>query len=411
MENMQNNNAEFLQPKKEMYDVANEAARARINPETNLPYENVNEFVSQKQKAYNAGGSKATIAQQEVQQYLGDMLMLTLYQIIEKPQNLDKIREWAHKFDDGKLAAGNQRIYVNNLITGHTDWLDVQGKFVPDKATYPKSEWKGIYFYKDDEGNLADGAFQWVKNQTIRAAEWIPFFTSGALNEFIAQVQSGLYRSWLYYKYDQTVSYVINQANSFKRQVAGKGTDMFESVNEFLEEISEMKEINSIYNIGGAVGKPDAETPEETKSIRYTRTEDLVVIMSPRNKTKLQAGIETQLFNAELLNLNGVIDMSNITTFGGKLVIGDEKTPVTVSETRYIDNNTIIVFDKAAFRFLYYVEQNGVQSYPHNMTLQLTNHVWGVMGYLPWYQGFKYSNVNLSKLPSSKTAINTRAAK
>ena len=186
---------------------------------------------------------------------------------------------------------------------------------------------------------------------------------------------------------------------------------MFESINEFLEEVSEMKEINSEYNIGGGVGRPDAETPQETKSIRYTKTEDLVVIMSPRNKTKLQAGIETQLFNAELLNLNGVIDASNITTFGGKLVIGDEETPISVSTTRYIDNNTIVVFDKAAFRFVSYIEQNGVQSYAHNMTIQLTNHVWGVIGYLPWFQGFKYSNPNLSKLPSSKTTVTAKAAK
>ena len=88
-----------------------------------------------------------------------------------------------------------------------------------------------------------------------------------------------------------------------------------------------------------------------------------------------------------------------ILTLSNKLTIGNSQTAISTDSTQYVDEDTIYVFDKNLIKSLIQVQRNESQAWAENMTIQLTLHVWGVVGTLPWNKVFKYTNENLKVLP------------
>lgn len=373
--------------KKELFDVADELAKSER-------YDS--EGVKDLGEKFRVGlNSKNAVEQQETKNkakdYLGNLVMLTLKQVFEKQSTVTYINSFANMFDDGYLNEGNYKQYNRVLPTGHSNYVIDGADFTPAVRTHPKNESWTLKMYKDVD-TLADESFQFKKPLTRSENEWIPYFKSGALQEFIALIQEEIYLTWQYFKYDRLMKYIISTSESFQKQVKGTGKDMFEAMQELLVLIRDMTLLNNEFNIGDKT---------QTKTLNVTNPKDLIILMSAKNKQMLQSGIMTQLFNAQLLNFEGVINQENIYIAGQKLDIKTEHDVIDLFPEKYIDDNTIIVFDKKAFRFLMQLSESGTQSFPSNLTLELTLHKWGTMGYLPWYQGFVYKNNNLSSLPSS----------
>lgn len=392
VEKVNDNVIESPSSKRQLREIADNVAQTK-------GFKDVKDMSSQmKDKVLSKNDVISRDAKAAVSSYLGEMALASLKQIIETSPSNDYISFFANVFDDGYLTEGNSRQYIIDLATGNGKYADVEDEFVPTEQTNPLSEWKSIVMFVADN-TLAPDAFQYYKDLTLSEKDWLPYFTSEALSRFIASIQSKILKSWRYFKFDKNVNYIMKTAETFNKQIQGEGKDTYECFKEFLRHIANMEFTNSEYNIGGGVG-PDLK--KETQSIGETSVDNLIVIMSARNKGELAWGIKSQLFNAQLLNFKGILDDSKIKTLGNKLIIGDMKTPIQVDkDTPYIDDNTIIVFDKRAFRFIYQINEQGTQYFPRNLKLQLCFHLWATMGYLPWYQGFVYKNPNLTVAPSS----------
>lgn len=394
---METRSDEFLDSpstKRQLRETADNVAKAR-------GFEDVKDFQKQKLNELNSPNeSIKRMAKEAISDYLGEMALASLKQIIESSPSNDYISYFANLFDDGVLSEGNSRQYIIDLATGNSTYQEVEGEFVPTTQTNPMTEWKSIVMFISDNV-LSPDAFQFYKDLTLSEKDWLPYFTSGALNKYIASIQNKIMKTWRYFKFNHNVNFILKTAKNFKKQIQGTGKDTYECFKEFLSHIAKMEFTNSEYNIGGGVG-PNLK--DETQSIGETDIKNLVVIMSPKNKGELSWGIKSQLFNAQLLNFKGILNDDNIKCLGNKLVIGDMKTPISVSNEPYIDDKTIIVFDKRAFRFITQVSESGTQYFPRNLKLQLCFHLWATMGYLPWYQGFVYINENLTVAPSSTVA-------
>lgn len=103
---------------------------------------------------------------------------------------------------------------------------------------------------------------------------------------------------------------------TYKKTINGTATNMFDClVSEVIPNINKMTQLNSEYNI------------VESQVIDTANMDDIIVIMSNKNKTLIQNGIKTQLFNAELLGPSGkLLKPENIICLGNKINLTDEDT-------------------------------------------------------------------------------------
>lgn len=321
--------------------------------------------------------------------FTNNLLLLCLYQKIEKTETPEYINDFASIFDDGMIANGNSKEYIAQKITGSDAWI--AEAFVPSKVSKKSLESYVIQMYtKDASGNkvLSPQGYQFKKGQTIDEPQWVAYFKDGKLGQFISNLREQLEIAYKMFKFNKVAELVTNI--KFGKTVVGTATNMFDAISgEFLPLVRAMTFLNTEFN----------NNPASTY-VHKSNTSDLVVIMSSNNVQRLQSGIKSQLFNAQLLDLNGIITDANITCLGNKLVIGDSDTDITVSTSPYVDDTTIIVINRNAVRHVTQIERHESQQWAENMTTQYTYHLWGAIDVLPWGQGFRYTNKNLPTMPA-----------
>lgn len=326
---------------------------------------------------------KENNAKQTARAFTKDLLLLCLYQEIEKNKTPGYL-DLAHKFDDGVIANGNSKEYIASKPTGHDVFR--QDQFIPAKVSTKSVESHVIQMY-DAGGTLNKNAYQFKKSTTLQESLWLPYFKSGSLSSFVAEITKAAHNVYNLYKFNK-IATMITEAN-FQKKIAGVADNMFDAISgEFLPALRDMLYLNSSYNYSAA-----------SKYIQVNTMDDLIIIMSSGNLQRLKSGIKSQLFNSQFLGVDKELSEANVICLGNKIVIGDEDTDITVSDIPYCDDNTIYVVNKNALRHINQINKSGSQSYADNMTIQLTLHVWGALDILPWGQMFKYTNPNLSVLP------------
>lgn len=314
---------------------------------------------------------------------LGQLLQLCLYQVIENNPDTEYMN-FVDLFDDGEIAEGNSKEYIATKMTGADTFVKEQ--FIPLKVSKKSIESHVIQMY-DANGKLNSKAYQFKKPITIQEVEYIKYFKKGAMNEFLTNLTEQLQKTYSIYKFEKSMNLITSLTP--QKTVVGTADNMFDAfTNEVFPLIRKMKFINTDYNYNNS-----------SKFIHNSKLSNLIILMSSNNIQKLESGIKTQLFNAQLLGVEGEIKAADFLSAGNKITFGDSDTDISVSTDEYLDDNTIIVLDRNAIKHVNQVKLSESQAWGENLTVQLNLHIWGALDILPWGKMFKYTNANLSVLP------------
>ncbi|MGL4617135.1 MAG: hypothetical protein ACRCUM_02755 [Mycoplasmoidaceae bacterium] len=342
---------------------------------------------STNEKIKNGSAVAKSNAKDRAAQYVSKLSLLILYQEVLDSNSIGYMTSFTSMFNDGNISEGNSKQYIVALDTGN-DVYDRE-KFVPNEHTDPLQENKTISMYRR-EGNKdvlnIPHAYQYKKSLTLTEAEWYPYFKAGELRKFIDVISAKMKRSYELFKFDKICS--ILRDLTPQKTINGTEANLFDCLSkEVFPEIEKMIKYNNDYNLDSTYEYTDALSEE-----------DIVMVVGDRLVSRLKNGVETQLFNTQFFGPNS--KPYNIVSLNNELVIGNSKTPISSDKTKpYVDDDTILVFDKNIMKSLIHTEKNESQSWAENMTIQLTLHVWGVIDTIPWAKIFKYVNKNLNVLP------------
>lgn len=370
-------------------------------------------FVSRVAADITSGDTvKRVLAQQMATEFTSNLLLLVLVQELQKEYRLSPFK-WVNKFDDQKIEEGNTKQYIRHVATG-ADPYDVN-IFAPITITEPQQASTDFGLYqRTTDGNIKLGvnAYQFKKPLTITAQQWIPFFTSGKLQEFIANITELINTTYEMFKISKVQTLIQNiiktDSGIFKKRITGTATDLLSAfTTEIYPQLTRMQaQVSDEYNLFDT-------TPQ---SINSVDPEDVLMLMNQDVYTKYVGGVLAPIFNNQLVDFGKFIPKENIIPVAKGLVVGDSKTAITATAADILDTNTIVVLNKNSIKHLWWVDQVERQMWAENMAIQVVMHVWGAFGVIPWGQGFIYTNPNLNKVPGTNstpapTAANSGGAK
>lgn len=358
-----------------------------------MGYDNAQDLLQEIKDAMTNGSIVSQqAAEQTATDFTGKLILLVLYQEIQAEYRLNPYL-WINKFESSKIDAGNSKQYIRNILTGGDSFNPNQ--FVPQKVTNPKIDTATISLYTRDsstlEDNLTTYGFKYKKPLTISKQMWLTYFMSGKLQEFIDSITKLVNDSFEVFRVTIIQKMIQDAKTGISKKVTGTATNILTCLtNEIYPMLTEMNFLNTDYNIN---------MNGTTTSLNSSGKDDILIFVSNKVYTMLNSGVLSNLYNAQMASIEKYINSENIVTTNKLLVSGDSDTAISVDTNALIADNEILVLNKNAIKQLFWVNQSESQSWAHNMTLELVLHVWGAFGFIPWGQGFYYTNSNLTVLP------------
>lgn len=347
--------------------------------------ESISEVVDPIKKSLNSSNPVDVAAGKRIAQgVIEDLVALCLQQSImftRLPEQYDLV----DRVYDGTLTEGNSKEYIASLDTGNVTYEPTM--FVPTKQTLKQQEHYLLQMY-DSANSLNPKAYQFKKELTITEPQWIPYFKSGKLNEFISGLMESIYRSYKLFLFNKLATIISD--NTKGKIVNGSAGNLYDALQEFLPQVEEMYLLNSEFN---------AEQSSKVIDAKDERT--ILIFCSTKIKSLIKNGIKTQLFNAELLGAGAkTMTTDNLFNLGNKITIGDQDAILVDSKTPWIDDNTIIAVEINGIKHIDQLKEVQSQYFAANNTLYVAYHCWGVIDILPWAKKLVYKNNNLSTLPN-----------
>ena len=302
------------------------------------------------------------------------------------PDYMDRVLGY---FDDGVVKEGNAKIYRFNNPTGNSTYSNTD--FVPNALTTTDVDEFTIGMYSTGTGSaltLSTQGYQFRKTLVFTEPQWIPYFKSGKLIEFIAELQENMYKTWKMFMFNKLMTLITTNGN-IDKTITGTKQNAFEAWSqEILPEIRKMTTLSSSYNANGT-----------NTNLMLTNPNDLLIFANPKTIQTLESGIKTQLFQAKFLDLKGILDENNFIDAGLKLTINNENTKISVQGDYYIAEDKIYVVSKQAIKHFSQIDRIETAFYGRNLATEFTMHKWGAIDFLPWGQAFVYTNSHLNDLP------------
>ena len=303
------------------------------------------------------------------------------------------MKEFINQFiDKPRDDNGNGRRYIKHFPRVPKDYN--ANEFIPTTTTANAFKVHFIKF-KQDNGQLADMSVQKKYEIVYIQSQLITYFINSQLRTFIEEEILGqIQQAMEIYLYDYVMTKLVdtlqpnnNQAKRGKL-LAGTGRNLFECIVELITEVKKMKQNSSDYNVDTQL----------TEAIDASKTEDLILLVSPKIKAMFETEIITQLFNSANIQLDkhfGQIHVPN-----RKFVLTG--STATVATESYIPDDRLIVIDRKNYlRILTMLEIPGGDYYPTNMANLQVLHHWLAAGYLPWGKVLTYKSNNLTTSPSA----------
>lgn len=340
----------------------------------------------------SSNGPTKLAAEEDATDFTSKLIYLTLYQTIDGYYR-QAAYKFANKFESEKIDAGNTKQFMRIIATGSDNYAE--DAFIPSKLSKPQLDSATIQLYNSaNEGTskaLSTYGFKFLKPLTISKNMWLPYFTSGKLQEFIDEITKLVNTSFEYFRIGVLQQMITDAKTNIAKKVTGSATNLLTALTqEVYPMLTEMNAEQSDYNIN---------LNGTSSSINSTARDDLLIFVSNNVYTKL-TGALANVYNNELASISRYINEENIIPCYKKIVVGDSDTPITTSSDYLMSDTEILVLNKNSIKQLYWVKQMETQTWAQNMTMQVVMHVWGAFGFLPWGQGFYYSNPNLAVLPS-----------
>ena len=277
------------------------------------------------------------------------------------------MKEFINQFiDKPRDDNGNGRRYIKHFPRVPKDYN--ANEFIPTTTTANAFKVHFIKF-KQDNGQLADMSVQKKYEIVYIQSQLITYFINSQLRTFIEEEILGqIQQAMEIYLYDYVMTKLVDTVNS-NGNTAKRGKlinstkqNLFDCMVELIAEVKKMKQNSSDYNVDSSL----------TEAIDASKTEDLLLLVSPKVKAMFETEIITQLFNSANIELNkhfGQIHVPN-----RKFVLTG--TTATVAADSYIPDDRLIVIDRKNYlRILTMLEIPGGDYYPTNMAnLQVLHH-------------------------------------
>ena len=302
------------------------------------------------------------------------------------------MKEFINQFiDKPRDDNGNGRRYIKHFPRVPKNYSATE--FIPTATSTPAFKVEFIKF-KESNGSLAQLSVQKKYEIVYIQSDLITYFINSQLRTFIEeQILGQIQQSMEIFLYDYVMTKLVDtlqNGNTAKRGklITSNKPNLFECMVELITEVKKMKQNSSDYNVD----------PQLTEAIDASKTEDLILLVSPKVKAMFETEIITQLFNSANIQLDKHFGQIHVPNRQFNLS-GDI---VKVQNTSYIGDDTLIVIDRKNYlRILTMLEIPGGDYYPTNMANLQVLHHWLAAGYLPWGKVLTYKSSNLTVSPSA----------
>ena len=302
------------------------------------------------------------------------------------------MKEFINQFiDKPRDDNGNGRRYIKHFPRVPKNYSAAE--FIPTAPSTPAFKVEFIKF-KESDGSLAPLSVQKKYEIVYIQSELITYFINSQLRTFIEeQILGQIQQSMEIFLYDYVMTKLVDTVQNNNRAKRGKlinstKQNLFDCMVELIAEVKKMKQNSSDYNVDQTL----------TEAIDASKTEDLILLVSPKVKAMFETEIITQLFNSANIQLDkhfGQIHVPN-----RKFVLTG--TTAKVEQNSYIGDDTLIVIDRKNYlRILTMLKVPGGDYYPTNMANLQVLHHWLAAGYLSWGKVLTYKSNNLTVSPSA----------
>ena len=327
---------------------------------------------------------------------LQDLVNLIVITYNEATLLQPNMKEFINQFiDKPRDDNGNGRRYIKHFPRVPQNYDAT--KFIPTGTTAAAFKVEFIKF-KTDTGTLAPMSVQKKYEIVYIQSDLITYFINSQLRTFLEeQILGQIQQSMEIFLYDYVMTKLVDteRVQSGNNQHAQRGkvitsqkANLFECMVELIAEVKKMKQNSSDYNVDQTL----------TEAIDASKTEDLILLVSPKVKAMFETEIITQLFNSANIQLDkhfGQIHVPN-----RKFVLTGNTA--TVEANSYIGDDRLIVIDRKNYlRILTMLKVPGGDYYPINMANLQVLHHWLAAGYLPWGKVLTYKSNNLTVSPSA----------
>ena len=328
---------------------------------------------------------------------LQDLVNLIVITYNEATLLQPNMKEFINQFiDKPRDDNGNGRRYIKHFPKVPTNYEI--GKFIPTGTSTPQFKVEFIKF-KESDGSLAPMSVQKKYEIVYIQSELITYFINSQLRTFIEeQILGQIQQSMEIFLYDYVMTKLVdteaitNQgANNHAQRgkvVNGTKNNLFECIVELITEVKKMKQNSNDYNVDQTL----------TEAIDASKTEDLILLVSPKVKAMFETEIITQLFNSANIQLDKHFGQIHVPNRKFNLT----GPTATVEAGSYMPDNKLIVIDRKNYlRILTMLKVPGGDYYPINMANLQVLHHWLAAGYLPWGKVLTYKSSNLTVSPSA----------
>ena len=306
------------------------------------------------------------------------------------------MKEFINQFiDEPRDDNGNGRRYIKHFPRVPQNYDP--NRFIPTGTTTNAFKVQFIKFKKDN-GDLDTLSVQKRYEIVYIQSQLITYFINSQLRTFIEeQILGQIQQAMEIYLYDYVMTKLVdtervqsgtNQHAQRGKLITSQKANLFECMVELIAEVKKMKQNSSDYNVDQTL----------TEAIDASKTEDLILLVSPKIKAMFETEIITQLFNSANIQLDKHFGQIHVPNRKFNLT----GPTATVEQTSYIGDDRLIVIDRKNYlRILTMLEIPGGDYYPTNMANLQVLHHWLAAGYLPWGKVLTYKSNNLTVSPSA----------
>lgn len=294
------------------------------------------------------------------------------------------------------VETGNGTQVINQLPVGPTNTTTPLNlsQWTPQQQSKKFVETQTINFFTNSSNpenqTFSSQGFCVELELTISETEYLAYFKNGNIEVFYQNLRKQIEETTILAIYDKIANLVTGTSFSPQKTITGTATNAFECwTKEIFPNIRQMCLPNVDYNYS-----------PQSKCMEAPLFKDVRIIMSPLTWTNLKTNIMSQLFHVDYFK-DGVLDEENIDVLGRKLTLGNGTEAITLATSNYIDDNTIIVYEKGELlKWIRQYQGTASQFFASNFTNYYHHYEVLALDFMPWAKCFKYTNSSLNVNPN-----------
>ena len=329
--------------------------------------------------------------------FISQLLGKVLKQSIIAPKVSAVYKLW-ERIPKKYISNGNSWEYVFKIGTGMGTFNG--NAFVPAGQTAKILNGFTVS-YKNSSGiDTQHGSFELFKEFTDNSVEWIYYFVEGKLSQYITSMIEDMEEQFTINMFNRAADLWTNTDTVGKcgKVVTSTKTNLFDALVEFLPLVDKMTQYNSFGNVSTIGGSAN----DWNNALHPANPENIIILGSTNVISYIKNGIQSQLFNYQLLGTNvGNIKPEQFIALGSKIQQGaNADTANSDTGQDWINDTTLFAIDISDMRYTEWTNLTGSQFYPTNRTMYMNKLVRGNLTYLPWCKKLTFKFTSVTNIPS-----------